>query len=97
MRVFVGGRPPGRLRLVFAPPPPFLPAKVHGGSRRPKAAASGPDHGDAPSMLFAAFAMNPVRAKSSRPAAVFFALRQVWADAAPLSVFGKHPQPGSWL
>ena len=66
MRVFVAGRPPGRLRLVFAPP--FLPAKVHGGLRRPEAAASGADHGAAPSMLFAAFAMNPVRAKSSRPA-----------------------------
>lgn len=30
-------------------------------------------------------------AKSSRPAAVFLALRQAGADAAPLSVFGKHP------
>lgn len=55
----------GACALIFATP--SSPAKVHGGSRRPKAAASGPDHGDAPSMLFAAFAMNPVRAKSSQP------------------------------
>ena len=67
IRVFSPGRPPGRLRLDFRPPP-FLPAKVHGGSRRPEAAASGADHGAAPSMIFVAFAMNPVRAKRSQPA-----------------------------